>query len=435
MRTAAYLCVHGIGVHGSGALAEDVAACMTTAAEELGGIAEPLPAEPDAPAELVHRAQINLPQREPFIAEFYDGWWTRRVRRPRFWTVLLWTLRIAPLTLLNTASLWFRDRVFSRGRSSRGLLTALLPAALFALLAAASVLLLPVLLGLTAAISALRSRAQTVVVDFIGDAWLYRSDELDHSVLPHLTSLARTARSLADTVVLVGHSQGAELTRRAGLRLTRHHPDDGGFRFVWVGSGENQLNTVRALARTRYLPLVFWPYLLGWPLLMHVMLSPGSPLWPEMQPAGRLGAAVLALAVYFVAGVLMTRLISRPPRDMGQLPGGLSWYVQSILDPVSYGSAAVRGPAHRPEAVAVRYVPRHAGRPWWMEHVTYFEKPETGHTLLEAGLEVPEPLAPELPPQVPVWVLALCAAAVAALLGLGWLVGDWQWQLLDPLGA
>src|SRR5699024_3253128 len=107
--------------------------------------------------------------------------------------------------------------------------------------------------------------------------WLYRSKELDQVVLPSLQRLVGIGLQNADRAVLLGHSQGAELTRRVGLRLARAADDETAHResvrFVWVGSGENQLNTVRALARSRWLPLVLWPYLLAWPVFVHPVLN------------------------------------------------------------------------------------------------------------------------------------------------------------------
>src|SRR5699024_799242 len=134
------------------------------------------------------------------------------------------------------------------------------------------------LLVVVSVVPAWRHRVRMIIVDVLGDAWLYRSKELDQVVLPSLQRLVRTALQNVDRVVLLGHSQGAELTRRVGLRLARQTDDDEtahreSFRFVWVGSGENQLNTVRALARSRWLPLVLWPYLLAWPVFVHPVLN------------------------------------------------------------------------------------------------------------------------------------------------------------------
>lgn len=450
MKTTAYVCVHGVGIHESGVLVDDVRSAVEHGAARLNGTVVEVSVGDEAPEELVSRAEIAVPGQEAFAAEFYDGWWDRGVERPNFWQVLRWALRIAPLLLLNTAWLWFTDRVSELdSKSFYGIAAAVLPAALFLTLAPAAIVALPVVLAVSAAIPPWRRTVHTIIVDVIGDAWLYRSRQVDQLVLPGLRRLTATAGRRADRVVLVGHSQGAELTRRVGLSLTRDGEAEpqGRFRFVWVGSGENQLNTVRALARTRWLPLVLWPYLLAWPVFIYPVLNQ---LFADVGRAWELvgegqvgaatapGAAALGLAVSIVAfvaaGMLFTRVLARPARDAGRLPAGRSWYVQSILDPVSFGSAAVRartdGSEGGPQEVAVRYVPRHRSRPWWQEHVSYFEKPETGGVLIEAGTDHPSRLAAGVVPRVPLWLLVASAAAVVLVLTGGYLVGRWQWSLL-----
>lgn len=480
MKTTAYVCVHGVGIHDSGALVADVQEAVRRGVAGLGGHLVERPAQTEAcrsndddlaggemnddgdladvereglnlaGRELTGRAEVQVPGQDPFIAEFYDGWWDRGAPRPGFWQVLRWALRIAPLLLLNTAWLWFTDRFSETAtKSLYGFAAAVLPAALFLALAPAAIVALPVLLLAAAAIPPWRRAVHTVIVDVIGDAWLYRSKELDQDVLPGLVRLARSAAEHADRVVLVGHSQGAELTRRAGLRLTRSgEAEPGGrFRFVWVGSGENQLNTVRALARTRWLPLVLWPYLLAWPVFIYPVLAQlfvdvgrawdaagsGHP-GPAVAPA--LASLVLAISIvaFVGAGMLFTRVLARPARDAGRLPAGRSWYVQSLLDPVSFGSAAVRaraaGPGGGPPEVSVRYVPRHRHRPWWQEHISYFDKPETGEVLINAGTERPRRRGGSSGPRVPGWLLVVSGVAVTVVLTGGYLVGRWQWGLL-----
>lgn len=456
MRTTAYLCVHGIGVHDSGALVDEVVGSVRRGAESLGGELREAPADPAARSELAHRAVVEVPGQQPFHAEFYDGWWARRVQPPRFWAVMLWVLRVTPFVLLNTGSLWLADRMSEQSdRRDRVTLSALLPAGLFLALTPLAVVLLPVVLVVSAVVPRWRDQVKRIVVDVIGDAWLYRSQELDTTVLPHLRTLAQDLRRRADCVVLVGHSQGAELTRRVGLLLESGDSLNRGgeleavegsaedsYRFVWIGSGENQLNTVRTLARSRFLPLVFWPYLALWPVFVYGAATRLMAFPSDISEFGRTrewGPIVISMAwdlgfllafvCYIGAGVLLTRWTARPPRDAGKLPAGLGWYVQSVLDPVSYGSAAVRASAQDPRAVKIRYVPTSGGRRWWREHVTYFDKPETGHVLIESGLARPQRLAPRVVPQIPWWLLLVSGAASALVLVGGYYVGRWQWGL------
>lgn len=446
MKTTAYVCVHGMGTHDSGALAADALEAVQHAASTAGGRLITQPIGPEAPTELIHRAVVEYPHHEPFIAEFYDGWWDRGLDRPSFWPVLGWALRIAPLVMLNTAWLWFGDRLADRSTASlRSWAQAILPAALFLVLAPAVIVLLPVVLAAAAVVPPLRRAVHRVTVDFIGDAWLYRSDQLNRLVLPRLTTLTRTAGKHAQTVVLVGHSQGAELTRRVGLRLAREQntDDDVERASVWVGSGENQLNAVRALARTRWLPVVLWPYLLAWPVFLHPvvnrLLSELIRAWTfavdgHIGPAALAGAVALLLAAamlaFVAAGMFFTRLVARPPSDAGRLPPGRHWYVQSILDPISFGSAAVRSRSSQADQVRIRYVPRAGQAPWWQQHTTYFSKPHTGEVLIAAGAEQPAQLTWGKAPRVPSWLLILCAVVIAAVLTGGYYLGGWQWSLL-----
>lgn len=449
MKTTAYVCVPGAGVHDSAAFVQSVSACLSRGARSLGGSVAELEPVPEPAPDVMHRAVVQLPGRRPFIAEFYDGRWDRDLRPPSFWSVLLWALRIAPLMLLNTAWLWFADRTSESAQKPWSTwAVAILPALLFLVLAPAAIVLLPLLLVAASAVPAWRRQVRTIIVDVIGDAWLYRSKELDQAVLPALQRVARKALQTADRVVLLGHSQGAELTRRVGLRLARESHDDEtaedeSFRFVWVGSGENQLNTVRALARSRWLPWVLWPYLLAWPVFVHPVVDRlfadvvlAWRLVVDQQLSDALLPAVLALGLgasivaFVAAGMIFVRLVARPSRDVGNLPPGPSWYVQSILDPVSFGSEAVRSRAAVPTKVSVRYVPRHPDRPWWQEHISYFDKPQTGQVLIGAGLEQPAELGPSARPRVPGWLLMLSAAVIAAVLTGGYFLGGWQWSLV-----
>ena len=446
MKTTAYVCVPGVGVHGSRTLVDAAFCCLRSGAESLGGSVRELAAQPESEPELARRGVVETPGHEAFIAEFYDGRWDRDLRPPSFWAVLLWALRVAPLMLLNTAWLWFSDRTSEAAQKSWSTwAVAIIPALLFLVLAPAAIVLLPVLLVVVSAVPRWRQQVRMIIVDIIGDAWLYRSAVLDQVVLPALQRVARTARRRSDRVVMLGHSQGAELSRRVGLRLAREPAavDDDAFRFVWVGSGENQLNTVRALARSLWLPWVLWPYLLAWPIFVHAVVDPliadVALAWElvvdqQLRDAVRPAALALGLAAsvvaYVAAGMIFTRLVARPPRDAGSLPPGPSWYAQSILDPVSFGSEAVRAGADGSTTVSVHYVPVHPEQPWWKEHVNYFEKPQTGHVLIGAGLEEPTKLSPSARPRVPARLLVLSAAIIAAVLTGGYFLGGWQRSLL-----
>lgn len=444
MRTNAYVSVHGVGVHDSGDLARETFDAVGRGADVVGGSVEVLGVPDDAPVELVHRAQVNIPDHEPFIAEFYDGWWDARARRPSFWVVLLWLLDVVPFALLSAVGGWFSDRWREACRRSSGHVVALLTTGVLLALTPLVAGLLLVGLPLAGLVPAWRSRLHPVMVEILGDVWLYRSDELDEEVIPHLCRIVHLAQGRADRVTLVGHSQGAELSRRVAL-LTAPR------RCVWVGSGEHQLNTVRMLATTRWLPLVVWPLVLAWPVFVHQVIhwaaggldadsGPLNAAWVTV----RMLFVVASMAFYGLVAAQVVRWLQRVPDDVGRVPPSRIWHVKSLLDPVSYGTifpSQIADEPPLPESpepevpqqevpergrVWVRYVPAHAEEPWWREHVSYFSRPSTGAVLLEAGLDDPTPLWPKNPPRVPLWWVMLAPATTLALILCAYLVGRWQ---------
>ena len=480
MRTVGYLCVHGIGVHESGDLTDEALHATELGAIEAGGSLTSLCDDPTAPSELKHRAIVSIPEEEPFLAEFYDGWWDRRVERPNFWVVLFWTLRIAPFAILNAGAHWTEDRAQDEQSSEMRdflvnatavglaglalggpalLVTFLLSTALHpqtltervpASLVAVVLVLVPILI--TAWHQPTRETVRSHMVDIIGDAWLYRSEELENAVIPHLEGIARSARSRADDVVLLGHSQGAELTRRVALRGSAD-------RCVWLGSGENQLSMVRTLAKSRVWPFLIWPMLLSWPLVLYYIViwgfgpvlsllahiwemlahfwtiltdlpapaahhdqlwdSLSAELWSSsLNDAADAGRALAVVLVYGGTAFLLGRWFLRPPPDTTLSPEMPLWAVKSPVDPVSLG------PTH--PTAQVRYVPPHPKEPWWKEHITYFEKPSAGLVIIESGLAEPRLLEPRQPPWVPAWLLL-----GGSVLGIGVLIGTWflgRWQ-------
>ncbi|GAA1171485.1 hypothetical protein [Nesterenkonia xinjiangensis] len=460
--TTAYVCVHGIGVHDSGDLAEQTRDAVRRGAEAAGGSLTDLPVDSAAPAELTHRARVEVPGHEPYLAEFHDGWWDSGLRTPRFWVVLLWLLEIAPFALISGAGGWCGDRwreaedgVGAVGRAGRRL-AALLTSA--AMLAAVPLVVLVLLIGLPLAglVPPWRRGLHHVLVEVVGDVWLYRSAALDDTVLPRLRRLVEAAAARADRVTLVGHSQGAELSRRVALRTA---PE----RCVWVGSGEHQLSTLRVVAASAWLPLVVWPFVLAWPAFLHLALTRGLDAVAEagrgpgvsVHGAGGVllsGAAVVVLAavLYGALTAAVVRWLRRRPDDVGQVPQSRIWHVKSLLDPISWGTVFPTriqaedreqcspdsglgegddGDTRRGQ-VCVRYVPPHPEGPWWAEHVTYFSRPATGAVILEAGLARPEPVLPGTVARVPPWLVTAAPVAGAGLLWMTHLLGEWQIQLL-----
>ncbi|MDS2171374.1 hypothetical protein Q7C18_01510 [Nesterenkonia sp. CL21] len=423
--TTAYVCVHGIGVHESGHLAAQTHDSARRGAEAAGGTLTDLPVDAAAPAELSHRARVELPGREPFIAEFHDGWWDSGTRAPHFWAVLMWLLEVAPFALISGVGGWCGDRWREAGDGARPQTVAgplrtagrrvgalVTSAAMLAAVPPAALVLL-VLLPLAGLIPAWRRRLRPLMVEVIGDAWLYRSAALDETVLPRLRRIVEEASARADRVVLVGHSQGAELSRRVALQTTAAG-------CVWLGSGEHQLNTVRIVAASGWPTLLVWPAVLAWPALVHLVIS----------RSGDVVALVVAL-LYLLITASVVRWVRRRPDDVGQVPQSRIWHVKSLLDPVSWGtvfparleaareqdeSASPGAGALELPVVCVRYVPKHPHRPWWAEHVTYLDRAATGAVLIEAGLPRPVPVLPPTPARVRTWVVLAAACAGIVLL-------------------
>ncbi|GAB3188127.1 hypothetical protein [Nesterenkonia suensis] len=447
--TTAYVCIHGVGSPDSGDLADRTYDAVRRGAEAAGGTLTELPVEAAAPAALTHRARIEVPGHEPYLAEFHDGWWSSGLRAPQFWVVLLWVLEVAPFALISGVGGWYGDRWREAPdgvgplRRAAGRVAALLTTA--AMLAAVPLICLVLLVGLPLAglVPPWRRRLRHPLVEIVGDAWLYRSAVLDDTVLPQLTRLVEAASARADRVALVGHSQGAELSRRVALRTTAA-------RCVWVGSGEHHLNTVRMAAVSGWLPLMAWPFVLGWPIVLHLALTRGGGLLPH-SAAGTVtgavtGAGVLLLAALLYGGLTagVIRWLRRRPADVGQVPESRIWHVKSLLDPVSWGTvfpsrleaqdrqpgcstgSAAEHDDGGPGPVCVRYVPAHRRQPWWAEHVTYFSRPATGAVILEAGLAQPAPVLPPAQVVVPWWIVALSPAVLLGLLGVTAVLGRWQ---------
>ncbi|RKT36077.1 hypothetical protein DEU34_0583 [Microbacterium sp. AG1240] len=427
------LCIHGIGRQRQGETAADVARAVALGAESIKARFESLDDGDDD--HTGPRLRFTLDDGQTVTLRFHDGWWDEQVVAPAMRVPLWWALRVTPFVLWNTAALWAFDldelqsRRFGAGHAARVLLPFLAMVACFFLAPLAIVVAL-VALVLSWPVPAVRRGIRRVLVDWLGDAWSYRSNLLDESVVQRLTDAATDAASDGATVMLVGHSQGGEIGRRVAL-------DAPVASSVWVGSGESQLSALRVLQRSRWLPpvlvlaAVLFPPLFalvasrGWDLVRGAVGLPFVLLcatgaddldgaWAFVGTA--LGSAALDLLVVgvIVALAALIARAARPPADLLQQPAGQVMVVKSLLDPVCLGPNAG-------EAL-VRYVPLSRPREWLLEHVRYFDKKETGLAVLEAvfgSAALPsEPYAPRVAP----WVYAVAAvAAIVSVAGQWWL--------------
>lgn len=449
-------CVHGIGVQAEGQTAAEVRTAVQLGLTTLGGEHRPSTAEsavgvPDADEDVVQVAGHRLRIR------YRDGWWDERAVAPSAWQVLGWMFRVAPFALWGTATLWMTDLVAiaeaapdrpGRRDSFPVPLVAFVGLTLAIVGGPAVMLLALPLLAVALMLPPTRRWAQRILQRYIGDAWSYRSDQLDDDVIGPMRADVAAERDAADMLVLVGHSQGAEIARRVALTEAVNG-------CVWIGSGEAQLGMLRTLRRSRLLPFLLWPYLLISPALItwcfmasfrlvtavftafvELLTHPSATisqtgdvlqstsdallagLWPSTLP-------LLATGAVFAAMSLVAAKVARHPADALQQPAAEVIVVKSLVDPVCFGTSN--------EHAVVRYVPLPKKRYWLYQHLRYFTSPITGIAILEAIFGTDQlgvtPTLPTLGKRAK--LLGATSAAVAASVTL--IVGLSELHLLHRL--
>jgi len=436
----AYFAIHGIGRQGEGETAGDVASAFSDAAGTLGIDLE----EAGSPAS--EDSSVLRSTDGSILVRFIDGWWDGHVTPPPLGRVLRWMLRVTPFMTLMVIAGWMLDLQAAAQTAPRrwkypwevlGI-----AAAAFALLFLPALMIVLVIANLVI----IRRpdawpRLTDIVLSTMGDAWLYRSDELDDDVLSRLRAQLNDVRDSSDHVVLVGHSQGAEIGRRLAL--------DGGIdACIWVGGALIPLAVARTMRRSRSLPYVLWCYVLISPLLFSLLVAsllqtlagfiwtlldsflsvvsgavkPTAGLEPMRQAPWDLTGSFLAhlplllgFATFSLLSALLLRKLARWPSDLTQSPDCPVIMVKSLADPVCFG--------HLDTAAAVRYVPIRAGRAVWREHVAYFEKPETGSALWEPLLG-PEDAPPPYEPRFGVMTKIVATVAAAGLIAAAYALGS-----------
>lgn len=440
------ICIHGIGNRrkSPGHTVRHVAEAVRRGIEKTGGSFHPLPVP--AVDRLMHRALVDLSD-EQMVLDFYDGRWHESIPSPPLRTVFWWSLRIAPLLPMLLASAWLSDRDVEDGGNSANLALAdKLLSSCLVLVTTACLLLLLIPLGLIAAVLAVPSQRirialYRVLVEVLGDAWLYRSDQLDARVLPKLTDVTSDVARMSDEFVLIGHSQGGEIARRVSLE---HTP----LSCVAVGTGEAPLGVLRVLRANPLSWILYWvffgayPALLVWSMrgvgiLVQDFLSTMGNLLEELlisirtgQPPSLDGVSSFAPfaglvqqflpLVVLVLFVVTIGLATRRPKDLGQRADCENFQIKSLLDPVSYGSSDNKD--------ILRFQPR-SGILWSLaEHVHYFETTHTGVFLTEAIF------GSEAVPAGRKWAAAriswltrvLGLLATTIFLVVTWWLGSWQ---------
>ncbi|MFJ4221764.1 hypothetical protein [Curtobacterium luteum] len=449
-------CVHGIGVQKDGQTAAEVRQAVHLGLTTLGGMHRPSAAGtpagvPDAPEDVVQVAGQHLRVR------YRDGWWDERAVVPSAWRVLGWMFRVAPFALWGTATLWMTDLVAIAeaaperpGRQGDFPVPMLAFVGLtLALIGGPAVMLVALpLLTMLLLLRPTRPWAQRLLQRYVGDAWHYRSDQLDENVIGPMCADVAAERNAAATLVMVGHSQGAEIARRVALI-------EPVYACVSVGSGEAQLGMLRTLRRSRLLPYLLWPYLVVAPALITWcftgsvrLVAPVFTAFMELltQPAATTSEVVAVLqrasdalfaailpstlpllttgAVFILMGMALAK-VARHPADALQQPDGRAIVVKSLIDPVCFGTSN--------EHAVVRYVPLPQKRHWLRQHLRYFTSPITGVAILETVFGTKElgvtPTVPKLGKRAT--LLGAIAAVTAAAVTL--IVGFNELQLLQRL--
>jgi hypothetical protein len=395
----AYIAVHGIGRQARGDTALAVAASFIAAA----GAAFTEDPTPDFGS--VRSGHLTTNSGAQHV-RFIDAWWDEAVTPPPTPRILRWMLRVTPFLVFSTIAGWVGDLFAAETTSTRP------DRRLFFLVGGASILVAFVLtpavviaLVIINVIAVWRPGAfptlTNVVRSVFGDAWLYRSEGLDTDVFPCLTATVEEAKATSNRVILVGHSQGAEIGRRLALAT----PVDA---CVWVGGALMPLAMLRTLRNSPALPWVLWVYVLLTPIMVSTLITHLIRVTVEFLEAvwdgttsilrialGDTDAAqrgqdasdrMFSLALADLPGMLLFVVFvtvfagllywaSRWPDDLRKQPCCPIIEVKSLADPVCFGTLNHKS--------TVRYVPIRPGRAVLHEHVAYFTKPETGFALME----------------------------------------------------
>lgn len=430
------LCVHGIGVRGSepGHTARVVADCVQRGVHEAGGRYTELPGadvEGTEPRAAV-RARLQLAQHD-VVVRFHDLAWHHLVDSPRLRDVFWWALRIAPLTPMIVAAAWYQDRaVEDRVRPRAWHRIDQVMSSCLVLIAGLVALLIIVPVGVMAGLLAIpvariRERLRRILVEVLGDAWLYRSNRFEAEVIPHLVERAASVSQQGGTLCLIGHSQGGEIARRVSLE---HEPAA----CVAVGTGEAPLGMLRTLGSNPVAWVLYWAFYAAFPAffvwmareifaVVDAVVDAASLQTVAFAPAAHASAVVPAL--FFVLLTVLIGSTVRRPADLGRRADCLNVQVKSVLDPISYGSSNAGD--------VLRFQPPSGRAANLLEHTQYFTTVHTGLFLTETLLgSTAVPAARQwCAARFTWWLRLLGALATAALIGILWAVGSWQLALVQ----
>lgn len=447
------VCVHGIGAQSQGSTADSVLQAVQAGVAELGGTLT-APSAVDCNDCVAHQTVVSIPDVGEFELHVYDAWWDRLVEPPRLGTVLRWLMKVGPLVItamvgaLATELELMRTRRSPHKTDDNPPVEMGLPMLITTLVTPLLYLLIP-LIAVICALPKGGRHLRSIFTTILGDAWLYKSGECDVHVIPYIENILNRANQANDFVVLLGHSQGAELSRRVAIQSQVEIGS-----CVWIGSGRIPLTFLRAIDWNRWFaPLMVlytavFPLLFTWLMLSFLPMTilmlksllimaldaqsivdghvPESTDWSSVKELAMVllqaVPSFIALAVVPLIIVLVSQRNSRGPSDIDMEPPCEVMAIKSPLDPVAFGVE---------EKSIVRYVPpRRSPITWLSEHTSYFQKTYTGLALLEALLGSELVAYDKYEPRTPRWVKALSIAAFAVLFAIYLTVGMLEFRLL-----
>ncbi len=463
------LVVHGIGRRSEHAkLFEEVTNALeaegasSTGVGQLGGVVA---------------ACCSIPGKDgsPLSALLVDGRWEDVVRghddAPRPWRVWGWTLLVLPYLLLASGALANAGSFFRHGvqaetmpwsRSALRWMLGTLQSAVVRLILAPHLLVLAAAAGtcalLLSSLPCTRSRRFTGAMTHIcqvvvGDAWAFARSPARDAALQRLEGLHALLEQRANRLVVVGHSQGAALSRT----LCARRP---GAALITLGSGAQLLAAGRA-AKTRRIAMG-WAAVLLYPAYFAWLLQQGQqqigvhlkglfrslgalfehPLGdPDALASWLQGTSdmlaenlitpldVVALTITIACLVM---LMLRPPGSQ-PVPEELTeperWVdVSSVYDPVCVGGSGIE-----PSTIAVAVSNGRGLQQLLTEHTTYLANPDVRQVLLAVMRD--EPVASRLFARTDDRRLLRNAWwwALPILLPLGYAIGSRQLGFLEAL--
>lgn len=451
MMRVGMVCVHGIGIQAKGAMAQDVKQAIELGVDELGGRIESIDAVDRQPEDPVkHHLIVDIPGAERISLDIYEAWWDQLVEPPKFSKTLAWLVRIVPFivtatvgSLISDFESWREANEPASQSQDRLLTESALPMLASMVVISLFYIALP-LVVLANLFPKVGAATRNVVTRVLGDAWLYKSGACEARVIPYIENILEHASQDSDVTVLLGHSQGAELSRLVAARTSTDLDI-----CISVGSGTLPLGVLRALSiRTIYVAamIAFWLALPAAVTLMalgsfKVLLAALKPLFEtvvqlvkdfleqssspwQVRQGPSIGESMLgvmgAFAPFIVVLVIVAImwLANRVQRndDYYSSPTCQTIAIKSPLDPVSFGSFD--------EQEILRYIgPSRRVVDWAAEHTTYFRKAATGRIILEAILGSDVVANDIYRPKVAGWFKILSAVCMPIMIGIFLAVG------------